>query len=112
MAGDFKQYKYVCNVISTLLKLSIMATLRIYREKICYLSSNEVVQQRREIFRTLNGDVFFPLKRWPEDARLLFWKKTHWGQGNLQAVAVLSWKRLLSRPYLSLDTAVPGLDNT
>lgn len=52
-----------------------MAALRIYREKIRYLSSREVVQQRREIFRTLNGDAFFPLKRWPEDMRLLFCKK-------------------------------------
>lgn len=52
-----------------------MAALRMYREKIRYLSTSEVVQQRREIFKTLNGDAFFPLKRWPEDMRLMFWKK-------------------------------------
>ena len=70
-----QHYKYVCNVISSLPQTSIMAALRIYREKIRYLSSSEVVEQWREIFRTLNGDAFFPLKRWPEGMRLLFWKK-------------------------------------
>ena len=52
-----------------------MAALRMYREKIRYLSSAEIVEQRREIFRTLNGDAFFPLKRWPDDMRIIFWKK-------------------------------------
>ena len=52
-----------------------MATLEQYREKIRYLTQNEVVQWRREIFQAINGDVFFPLKRWPLERRLLFWSK-------------------------------------
>ena len=56
-------------------RTSIMAALRMYRERIRYLSSAEIVEQRREIFRTLNGDAFFPLKRWPDDMRIIFWRK-------------------------------------
>lgn len=51
-----------------------MAALRMYRERIRYLSA-EIVEQRREIFRTLNDDAFFPLKTWPDDMRIIFWRK-------------------------------------
>lgn len=51
--------------------MTTMATLALYR----YLSLSEVVQQRREIFQATNGDAFFPLKAWPVEIRLIFWKK-------------------------------------
>lgn len=52
-----------------------MATLALYKEKYCYLSRSEVVEERREILHSINGDAFFPLDWWPEDMILLFWKK-------------------------------------
>ena len=86
------------------------AALTMYCEKIQYLSSSEVVQQRREIFKTLNGDAFFPLKRWPGETTVL--EEANWGQSNLQAVALLHWKWLLSRLDLPLDPVVTNLGNS
>ena len=52
-----------------------MATLELYKEKYRYLSKSEVVEERREILHSINGDAFFPLNWWPDDMKLLFWKK-------------------------------------
>jgi len=35
----------------------------------------EVVERRREIMKIIDGDTFFPLKSWPKDMKLIFWKK-------------------------------------
>ena len=32
-------------------------------------------RRRKQLFRVLNGDAFFPEKSWPNDIRLMFWKK-------------------------------------
>ena len=42
------------------------------------LSRVEVVEQRRQLTRLIDGDVFFPLKSWPKEMRLIFWKKNQW----------------------------------
>lgn len=52
-----------------------MAMLREYREKFRYLSRVEVVQERRTLFKAINGDAFFPLKSWPLEMQFIFWKK-------------------------------------
>jgi len=52
-----------------------MATFNLYKEKYRYLSRSEVVEERREIFHSINGDAFFSLDWWPEDMKFLFWKK-------------------------------------
>ena len=36
---------------------------------------SEVVEERRKILHSINGDDFSPLAWWPEDMMLLFWKK-------------------------------------
>ena len=54
---------------------SNMATLELYKEKYRYLSRSEVVEERRVILHSINGDAFFPLAWWPEDMMLSFWKK-------------------------------------
>ena len=53
----------------------IMATLELYKQKYRYFSRSEVVEERREILHSINGDSLFPLDWWPEDMKLLFWKK-------------------------------------
>ena len=53
----------------------MMSTLREYREKIRFLSRKEVSQERTELFKTLNGDAFFPLRCWPKEMRMIFWQK-------------------------------------
>ena len=52
-----------------------MACLKLYREEIALLSKQEVVEERRKLLKVIDGDAFFPLKRWPKDIRLSFWKK-------------------------------------
>ena len=52
-----------------------MAMISMYREEIRLLSRQEVVEERKQLFRLLNGDAFFPEKSWPKDIRLIFWKK-------------------------------------
>ena len=39
-----------------------MATFRLYREETCLLSRAEVVEERRQLTRVIDGDAFFPLK--------------------------------------------------
>ena len=52
-----------------------MATLELYKEKYRYLSRSEVAEERRQILHSINGVPFFPLDWWPDDMKLLFWKK-------------------------------------
>ena len=52
-----------------------IAMISMYREEIRLLSRQEVVEERKQLFRLLNGDAFFPEKSWPKDIRLTFWKK-------------------------------------
>ena len=49
-----------------------MAALRLYWEKIHYLSTCKITKQRKEIFRNINRDAFFPLNTWLSEMRLLF----------------------------------------
>ena len=51
-----------------------MATLRLYREETRLLSRAEVVEERRQLTRVIDGDAFFPLKSWPKEMRLIFWR--------------------------------------
>ena len=37
-----------------------------------FLSRNEVVQERKELFRNINDDAFFPVKSWPADIMVIF----------------------------------------
>ena len=52
-----------------------MATFRLYREETRLLSRAEVVEERRQLTRVIDGDAFFPLKSWPKEMRLIFWRK-------------------------------------
>ena len=52
-----------------------MVSLRLYREEIALLSKPEVIEERKKLMKVIDGDAFFPLKRWPKDVRLIFWKK-------------------------------------
>ena len=49
-----------------------MSTLNAYREKFRWLSKKEIVQERRDLFRIINGDAF---KAWPQEMARIFWSK-------------------------------------
>ena len=52
-----------------------MATLDAYCSKFRLLSKQEIIAQRRELFQSINGDAFFPLKWWPQEYQSMFWAK-------------------------------------
>lgn len=52
-----------------------MATLNEYRSKLRLLSKQEVISERRELFKIINGDAFYPLKAWPKEYRPIFFAK-------------------------------------
>ena len=54
---------------------SKIVSVQLYREEVRYLNMREVVERRREIMKIIDGDTFFPLKSWPKDMKLIFWKK-------------------------------------
>ena len=66
-----------------------MATLSVYREGIGLLSRKEVVNARRDVFKTINGEAFFAIRRWLEDIQLIFWKKPISDQGTLKLALFL-----------------------
>ena len=39
------------------------------------LCKEEIVQERKELFKFIDGDAFFPLSSWPKDMQLIFCKK-------------------------------------
>ena len=42
--------------------------------KMCKISDNEFHRHRSAIVKSINGDLFFPLKVWPQDLKMLFFK--------------------------------------
>lgn len=46
-----------------------------FSSKMCYLSFDEIVERRTELFRVIDGDAFFSMKEWPESLKRVFWKK-------------------------------------
>ena len=80
--------------------ISNMATLELYKEKYRYLSRSEVVDERRKILHSINGDGFFPLDWWPDDMKLLFWKKP---VGDLDTFKLVFSFETVVRPICSED---------
>ena len=39
-----------------------IATLNVYRSKFCLLSKQKVIAQQKELFESINGKAFLPLK--------------------------------------------------
>ena len=66
-----------------------MITLRVYREEIGLLSRKEVINARRDVFKAINGEAFFAIRRWPQDIELIFWKKAISDQGTFKLVLFL-----------------------
>ena len=67
-------YMYCYGNLMLLATIKII-TLKLYCDKLHYLSFKEVVQKRTEILSKMNRDAFFPLKAWLQEMQLLFWKK-------------------------------------
>lgn len=66
-----------------------MTTLSLYREEIGLLSRKEVINARRDVFQSINGEAFFAIRRWPPDIQLIFWRKPISDQGTFKLVLFL-----------------------
>ena len=64
-----------CSFHSALFKRMHDVMLSPFQGEICSLSQAEVVEERRQLTRLIDGDIFFPLKSWPKEMRLIFWQK-------------------------------------
>lgn len=52
-----------------------MACVQLYREEIRFLCAKEIGEERRRLLKVIDGDAFFPLKSWPREMVLMFWKR-------------------------------------
>lgn len=52
-----------------------ISTLQLFNTEIKNLTKDQIIRQRQELFSSLNGDTFYPIKLWPMELQLLFWKK-------------------------------------
>ena len=52
-----------------------MSTMAEYRNTLCYISRREIIQERLDLLKDINENASFPVKGWPSDMRLTFWKK-------------------------------------
>ena len=46
-----------------------------YNNEMKYFDRQKIVEERKEIFKLLDGDVFYDMKRWPNDVEKIFWQK-------------------------------------
>ena len=51
------------------------STLHFYHHHLPNLSHASITQQRLQLFNSFNGDAFYPLSVWPQEFKLIFWKK-------------------------------------
>ena len=51
------------------------STLHFYHNHLRNLSRASIIQQRLQLFNSFNGDAFYPLSVWPQEFKLIFWKK-------------------------------------
>ena len=58
------------------------STLHFYQHHLRNLSRTS----RLQLFNLFNGDAFYPLSVWPQEFKLIFWKKTSQRQGHIQTV--------------------------
>ena len=51
------------------------SALYFYQHHLRNLSRTSIIQQRLQLFNSFNGDAFYPLSVWPQEFKLIFWKK-------------------------------------
>ena len=51
------------------------STLYFYQHHLRNLFRTSIIQQRLQLFNSFNGDAFYPLSVWPQEFKLIFWKK-------------------------------------
>jgi len=52
-----------------------LEALKTYFQKISTYSKKEISEERDDLYKLINGDVFYDLKSWPAGLKRLFWKK-------------------------------------
>lgn len=60
---------------SNVLNFVSFQDLRILKDIIGKMSKSSIREKRLELFRYINGDSFYPLKKWPKKYIRMFWDK-------------------------------------
>ena len=68
-----------------------------YLSTLCYFTLQGVVERRMELFKIINGDVFFPLKEWPLALRLCFSTKPLFDEDSFKMMLFLIGNGLAPR---------------
>ena len=55
--------------------LEQISALQYFNTHICQLSRPQISTLRLQLFNSINGDVFYPIKTWSINIQQLFWKK-------------------------------------
>lgn len=63
---------HIWHIIICIKQYLDMAAIQEYCTRICFLSRNGVVRERKELFRNINDDAFFLIKSWPSDIKMIF----------------------------------------
>ena len=103
---------HIWHIIICIKQYLDMAAIQEYCTRICFLSRNGVVQERKELFRNINDDAFFLIKSWPADIKMIFWRKpkTDRRPRNFQIDVVCWGEWLFARLNANVDFAVTGLE--
>ena len=86
------------------------STLHFYHHHLPNLSHTSIIQQRLQLFNSFNGDAFYPLSVWPQEFKLIFWKKQISDKGHIQTVFIFNWQWLFTTPDFTLDPHITTLD--
>ena len=46
-----------------------------YNNEMKYFDRQKILEEWKEIFKLLDGDVFYDMRRWPNDVEKIFWQK-------------------------------------
>ena len=94
-----------------LLWITTHSTLHFYQHHLRNFSGTSIIQQRLQLFNSFNGDAFYPLSVWPQEFKLIFWKKNNQWQGHIQTVFIFNWQWLFTSPDFTLDPHITTLDH-
>ena len=66
-----------------------MASVELYRDEVRLLCRKEIGEERKRLLKAIGGEAFPPLKPWPRERRLVFWKKPPGDQETFKLVLFL-----------------------
>jgi hypothetical protein len=63
--------------------------LKVYVSFMQSLHKEVLTKERLELFRLINGELFYPMREWPTSYKTMFWKKPHSDKSTFQILLFL-----------------------